>query len=107
MDQWSAAEFDAITHDLTAQLLMATERGWQREKPEHYRAAVAAIESVLAERRAMVERPVGAEARREQVAASATRATGLRQRALRWAMRLRFALGTASRDRAFRPVEMM
>jgi hypothetical protein len=45
------AEFDTILRDFMDQLRIATEDGWYRTQPDHYRAILASIDSVLREYR--------------------------------------------------------
>jgi hypothetical protein len=50
--------------DLMGQLQSATEQGWERTKPDHYRSILAALESALEQRRAIIAAP-GSERRDE------------------------------------------
>src|SRR5262245_15603240 len=47
---WSRADLDNVICDFMDQLRTATEQGWDRTKPEHYRAILAALEAALKER---------------------------------------------------------
>jgi hypothetical protein len=64
MDKWVVADLDNIILDFMGQLRSATEQGWQRTKPDHYRSILMALESALNERRELVahrarQRPEG------------------------------------------------
>ena len=50
MGTWVLADLDNMICDFMGQLSTATQQGWHRTKPEHYRAIVAALESALKER---------------------------------------------------------
>jgi hypothetical protein len=50
---------DTIIYDFMDQLRTATELGWHRTKPDHYRAILAALESALKERHGLAAAPVG------------------------------------------------
>jgi hypothetical protein len=51
MSEWTREELDAIIQDFTTQLCAARAQGWDRSKPEHFRAIVAALQLALEERR--------------------------------------------------------
>jgi hypothetical protein len=48
---------DNIIYDFMDQLRRATELGWHRTKPDHYRAILAALESALKERQGLPAAP--------------------------------------------------
>ncbi len=50
MGNWVLADLDNIIGDFMGQLSRATQQGWHRSRPDHYRAIVAALESALRER---------------------------------------------------------
>jgi hypothetical protein len=54
MGKWVLASLDNIIEDFMSQLQTATEQGWQRTKPDHYRSILAALESALTERRELL-----------------------------------------------------
>jgi hypothetical protein len=54
MDRWLIAESDNMIADFWDQLRTATEEGWDRSKPDHYRAILAALELALRHRRALL-----------------------------------------------------
>jgi len=54
MGTWVLADLDNIISDFMGQLQAATEQGWQRTKPDHYRSILAALESALEERRELL-----------------------------------------------------
>jgi hypothetical protein len=51
---------DSIISDFIDQLERATELGWHRTKPDHYRAILAALESALKERQGLSAAPASA-----------------------------------------------
>jgi hypothetical protein len=57
---WLSADLDSIIYDLMGQLRRATESGWHRTKPDHYRAILAALESALKQRHELSVAPAGA-----------------------------------------------
>jgi hypothetical protein len=57
---WLSAELDTIVYDFMEQLRGATESGWHRTKPCHYRAILAALESALKERHVLAATPASA-----------------------------------------------
>jgi hypothetical protein len=57
---WLSADLDSIICDFMDQLRSATEQGWHRTKPDHYRAILAALESALKERRGSSAAPTSA-----------------------------------------------
>ena len=54
MGTWVLADLDNIIRDFMGQLRSATEQGWHRTKPDHYRSILAALESALEERRELL-----------------------------------------------------
>jgi hypothetical protein len=54
---WLSADLDNIIYDFMEQLRSATELGWHRTKPDHYRAILAALESALKQRRELAAAP--------------------------------------------------
>jgi hypothetical protein len=53
---WPSTDLDSIISDFMDQLQRATELGWHRTKPDHYRAILAALESALKERQGLSPR---------------------------------------------------
>jgi hypothetical protein len=51
MREWTREELEAIIQDFTFQLCVARAEGWDRTKPEHFRAIVAALRIALDQRR--------------------------------------------------------
>ena len=60
MGTWLSADLDNIIYDFMGQLRRATELGWHRTKPDHYRAILAALESALKERQGSSAAPARA-----------------------------------------------
>jgi hypothetical protein len=50
MGTWVLADLENIIGDFMEQLESATEKGWHRTKPDHYRSILAALESALEQR---------------------------------------------------------
>jgi hypothetical protein len=57
---WPSTDLDRIISDFLDQLQRATELGWHRTKPDHYRAILAALESALKERQGSSAAPASA-----------------------------------------------
>jgi hypothetical protein len=55
-----SADLDNIIYDFMEQLRRATELGWHRTKPDHYRAILAALESALKQRHELAAAPASA-----------------------------------------------
>jgi hypothetical protein len=55
-----SAELDDLIYDFLEQLRRATELGWYRTKPDHYRAILAALESALRQRQELPAVPASA-----------------------------------------------
>ena len=51
MREWTREELDGIIQDFTTQLCAAKAEGWDRSRPDHFRAIVAALQIALEERR--------------------------------------------------------
>jgi hypothetical protein len=51
MREWTREELDGIIQDFTTQLCAAKVEGWDRSKPDRFRAIVAALQIALEERR--------------------------------------------------------
>ena len=60
MGTWLSADLDNIIYDFMDQLRRATELGWHRTKPDHYRAILAALESALKQRHELSAAPASA-----------------------------------------------
>ena len=60
MATWPSTDLDSIISDFMDQLQRATELGWHRTKPDHYRAVLAALESALKERQGLSAAPTSA-----------------------------------------------
>jgi hypothetical protein len=59
MRMWLLGDLENIIHDIVRQLREATEAGWHRTRPDHYRAILGALESALREGREMYASWVG------------------------------------------------
>jgi len=57
---WPSTDLDSMISDFIGQLQRATELGWHRNKPEHYRAILAALECALKERQGLSAAPASA-----------------------------------------------
>jgi hypothetical protein len=87
---------DNIICDFMEQLRRATELGWYRTKPDHYRAILAALESALKQRQELPA--VLASAAQEQPApdsAELDRIEAMLPAALRWSLLPLFACAPA------------
>ena len=60
MGTWPSTDLDSIISDFMDQWQRATELGWHRTKPDHYRAILAALECALKERQGSSAAPANA-----------------------------------------------
>jgi hypothetical protein len=85
MGTWVLADLDNIISDFIDQLRSATERGWHRTKPDHYRSILAALETALKQRREVFHARAG----NKRCEPDASSMAGPRLRAPAWPVALR------------------
>jgi hypothetical protein len=88
MGTWVLADLDNIICDFMGQMRLAMEQRWDRTKPDHYRAILAALDSALKERRELLaSRATETQAERKTSAAKVSLPESALAVARRWSWR--------------------